>query len=216
MISGCTIDWFQRWPKEALVSVADHFLSEYKIVCTDQVKKELVQCMGSLHDYVADTCQTYFAKYRRSTHVTPKSYLAFINGYKDIYTQKFTEIDNLANRMNTGLEKLVEAGQSVVNLKAELAEKEKELAVANERADKVLQEVAKKKQAAEKVKQQVQKVKDKAQAIVNEIAKDKALAEEKLEAAKPALEVRRNTFIHKYKENKQFKNFLIKRLPNKL
>jgi dynein heavy chain len=118
--------------------------------------------------------------------------------------------------MNTGLEKLVEAGQSVVNLKAELAEKEKELAVANERADKVLQEVAKKKQAAEKVKQQVQKVKDKAQAIVNEIAKDKALAEEKLEAAKPALEVRRNTFIHKYKENKQFKNFLIKRLPNKL
>lgn len=91
--------------------------------------------------------------------------------------------------MNTGLEKLVEAGQSVASLKTELAVKEQELAVANEKADRVLQEVAKKKQAAEKVKQQVQKVKDKAQAIVNEIAKDKALAEGKLEAAKPALEV---------------------------
>ena len=143
--------------------------------------------MGTLHDEVADTCQNYFAKYRRSTHVTPKSYLSFINGYKTIYAQKHVEIDNLASRMNIGLEKLVEAGESVAELKKELAVKEQELAVANEKADRVLKEVAKKKEAAEKIKLQVQKVKDKAQQIVNEIATDKAKAEEKLEAAKPAL-----------------------------
>lgn len=89
--------------------------------------------------------------------------------------------------MNIGLEKLVEAGESVAELKKELAVKEQELAVANDKADKVLKEVAKKKEAAEKIKQQVQKVKDKAQAIVSEIETDKAKAEEKLEAAKPAL-----------------------------
>jgi dynein heavy chain len=50
-----------------------------------------------------------------------------------------------------------------------------------------LKEVSKKKEAAEKIKQQVQKVKDKAQVIVNEIETDKAKAEQKLEAAKPAL-----------------------------
>lgn len=120
--------------------------------------------------------------------MTPKSYLSFLNGYKAIYASKHVEISNLASRMNVGLEKLVEAGESVAELKKELAVKEQELAVANDKADKVLKEVAKKKEAAEKIKQQVQVVKDRAQAIVDVIEKDKAVAEMKLEAAKPALE----------------------------
>ncbi len=62
LISGCTIDWFQRWPKEALISVADHFLNHFDIACTLEVKKQLVQCMGTLHDEVAETCVNYFNK----------------------------------------------------------------------------------------------------------------------------------------------------------
>ncbi|XP_025115342.1 dynein heavy chain 5, axonemal-like isoform X3 [Pomacea canaliculata] len=188
LISGCTMDWFQRWPKDALIAVADHFLLEFDIVCSLETKKQVIQTMGIIHDGVAESCIDYFQRYRRSTHVTPKSYLSFINSYKTVYQAKRGEIGELANRMNTGLEKLIEASQAVAELSKELAVKEKELAIASEKAEAVLKTVTVKAQAAEKVKEQVQKVKDKAQAIVDAIETDKAIAEQKLEAARPALE----------------------------
>ncbi|KAK7114139.1 dynein axonemal heavy chain 5-like isoform X2 [Littorina saxatilis] len=188
LISGCTMDWFQRWPKDALIAVADHFLSEFDIVCSPEIKKQVIQTMGIIHDGVAESCIEYFQRYRRSTHVTPKSYLSFINSYKNVYQAKKDEIGEMAQRMNTGLEKLIEASAAVAELSKELAIKEKELAIASEKAELVLKDVTVKAQAAEKVKEQVQKVKDKAQSIVDFIEKDKVIAETKLEAARPALE----------------------------
>ena len=41
-------------------------------------------------------------RYRRRAHVTPKSYLSFINGYKNIYTEKVKYINEQAERMNIG------------------------------------------------------------------------------------------------------------------
>ncbi|KGL82064.1 Dynein heavy chain 8, axonemal, partial [Tinamus guttatus] len=188
LISGCTMDWFSRWPKEALVAVASYFLSEFNMVCSASVKREIVETMGLFHDIVSESCENYFQRYRRRAHVTPKSYLSFINGYKEVYTEKLANINEQAERMQIGLSKLMEASESVAKLSQELAVKEKELALASVKADKVLAEVTISAEAAAKVKNEVQGVKDKAQRIVDEIDSEKVIAESKLEAARPALE----------------------------
>ncbi|VEL07592.1 unnamed protein product [Protopolystoma xenopodis] len=188
LISGCTMDWFQRWPKDGLIAVSNYFLSSFDMACTPQTKISVVNTMGVFQDLVAESCLDYFQRFRRQTHVTPKSYLAFIAGYKEIYASKRREIGLLAERMNTGLKKLVEATESVNELSLDLAEKEKELAVANRKAEEVLAQVTVQAAAAQHVKEQVQVVKDKAQVLVDAITADKIVAEGKLEAARPALE----------------------------
>ncbi|KAG5322537.1 DYH5 protein, partial [Pseudoatta argentina] len=188
LISGCTIDWFQPWPKNALILVAEHFLYDFEIACTNNVKVELVNALGSIQDIVSETSIEYFQRFRRATHVTPKSYLNFISGYKNIYRSKQHELGEGAKRMDTGLAKLEEASISVEILKRDLALMERELVQASEKAETVLLEVTERAMQAEAFKNQVQKVKEKAEQLVACIADEKALAEQKLEAAKPALE----------------------------
>ncbi|XP_059171726.1 dynein axonemal heavy chain 8-like [Physella acuta] len=188
LISGCTMDWFSKWPREALVAVSSYFLEYFSMEASVEAKANLIELMGFVHDSVASVCVEYFQRFRRQAHVTPKSYLSFLDGYKSLYKLKVETLQELERKMNVGLEKLVEASESVDLLSQELVVKEKDLEVANVAADKIVMEVTVMAEAAEKVKASVQKVKDRAQHIVDDIAADKVIAETKLEAAKPALQ----------------------------
>jgi dynein heavy chain len=190
LISGCTIDWYQPWPKDALVSVATHFLGENEFQCTNETKRQLFKTMAQVQESVSQACANYFLKFRRSAHVTPKSFLSFINSYKDVYMKKETDIGDMATRMNSGLQKLQEASRSVEILKEELNIMERHLREANQKAEEVLLEVTQRAKEAEKIKESVSKVKDRAEKIVAQIDRERVVAEAKLEAAKPALQVR--------------------------
>lgn len=62
LISGCMIDWFQRWPMDALTAVSNHYLQEFNVNCQDEVKQELIEIMAFVQDNVSEVCLGYFEK----------------------------------------------------------------------------------------------------------------------------------------------------------
>lgn len=65
--------------------------------------------MGACHNTVNKLCSEYFDRMRRHVYVTPKTFLNFIKGYKNMYSDKVGEIDAMRTRLQHGLTKLEEA-----------------------------------------------------------------------------------------------------------
>ncbi|XP_047349425.1 dynein axonemal heavy chain 8 isoform X3 [Vespa velutina] len=187
LISGCTMNWFSKWPKDALYQVGEHVLNPFEIQCTSEVKQQLIQVMGDIQDDVNDICIEYFNRFRRQTYVTPKSFLVFLNGYKEIYEQNLNNINMLAVRMSNGLSKLVDAAIQVDELRKILEKNLQEIAQKNIQVEAIVITVNEKKSEAETVKATVQITKNQAEALLKVIAADKLVAEKKLKAAEPAL-----------------------------
>ena len=127
LFSSCTIDWFLPWPEDALVSVASKFLDDFYVDTSKDLKKELVFHMGKVHDMVTQVCDIFFQRMRRYVYVTPKSYLSFIDLYKESYKQKYDLIFEEENNINRGLERLAEANKDVEGLKEELKKEDVKL-----------------------------------------------------------------------------------------
>ncbi|CRK87169.1 CLUMA_CG000977, isoform A [Clunio marinus] len=187
LISGCVIDWFQKWPMDALVEVSHFFLADYNIECSPSVKEELIKMMAYVQDNVSDVCVDYFERFRRQTFVTPKSFLSFLEGYKKIYTENLVTIVDQSQKMTNGLEKLREAAESIDILKVQFQVKVNEITKAEVSAQKVIETVEVTRETAEEAKKEVA-VKQIAQAaLVEKIITAQKITEKELEKTMPQL-----------------------------
>lgn len=57
------MDWFQSWPEDARIGVSSHYLKSYMIVCTDQVKEQVIHMMSFIHNNVSEMCTVYYDRY---------------------------------------------------------------------------------------------------------------------------------------------------------
>jgi len=188
LIAYCTINWFFPWPAEALLDVATKFLEPYEMETDVKTKTALYAFVANLHTIVTDASVEYFQRFRKAVYCTPKSYLGFIDLYRDIYKEKVSAVHILADKINGGLLKLQQAGEDVRLMKVDLAQKEVKLVAAQKETDVLLVEITESTAKAEKKKAEVTAVKDVLSSEAAVVAAGKAEAEKDLAAAGPALE----------------------------
>ena len=180
-----TIDWFDEWPKDALLSVAERYFEGVDLG-TPEIKKEICEACVEMHYSVGRTSEAFFAELRRKTYTTPTSYLELLNLYQSMLGEQRTIVQQKIAHYQGGVNKLVDTNKVVDKLKKELVQMQPVLAQAAKDTQQLLEEVATDQANADEVKQKVTKE----EAEVGEIAKEAqaiaADAQRDLDEAMPA------------------------------
>jgi dynein heavy chain len=131
LVNCCTLDWFSRWPEEALLYVSRAFLKNLELP-SDAIRANLSEMCMIIHTSVEDVSEQFYNELRRRVYTTPKSYLDLISLYLNTLDKKRNEINANRNRLGNGLTTLKNTNASIANLKVTITAMLPKLAKANE------------------------------------------------------------------------------------
>ena len=194
-IVNCTIiDWFQPWPRQALLSVAQKALAKVDMPSAE-VRHGIEEFMPFSFESVNEVSRAYLAKEHRTVHNTPKSYLELIKLYTCMLEEK--RADNLAKRerLESGLSKLQSTAEVVSKLEGELKdmlvraeEKRVEAEAQAEEVERESEIVARETAAANVERENCDRIAKEVQAIKDDAQVDLDAAEPMLIKAQEALD----------------------------
>ncbi|XP_052869496.1 dynein axonemal heavy chain 6 [Anopheles cruzii] len=192
LVNCCTIDWFVKWPAEALRSVA---VGSLKDVSDNEVQcKHLAQICVMVHESVESISERFYREMRRHYYTTPSSYLQLLHQYRVLVQKRIETILHKKDRIANGLSKILETNQVVAEMGEELKKFVPILEEKSRNMKDLLAKLDKDNVTAENVKKSV--AKDEAEAkvkasetqeIADEAAKDLEIVLPTLQAAQDAL-----------------------------
>lgn len=101
---NCTqIDWFHAWPRDALIDVANRFLSNIELP-SDEIKDAIAQHMAEVHLSINKANSDFLSMERRFNYTTPTSFLELIRFYDLLLGKKRGKITDQINRLEIGLQ----------------------------------------------------------------------------------------------------------------
>ena len=170
LVNCCTLDWFSRWPADALLYVSRAFLKDLDLP-SDEIRENISQMCMKIHTSVEDASDRFYDELRRRVYTTPKSYLDLISLYMNVLGKKRKEIGVNRSRLANGLTTLKKTNERIAQLRVDITEMLPKLAKANEELAITLTQVNKDKAIADE--------KDRVVSAEAEIV-DKAAAEAKV------------------------------------
>ncbi len=124
----------------------------------------------------------------RSTYITPRHYLDFINHYASLFHEKRSALEEQQKHLKTGLRKLTETQEEVLKLQSALQEKEGELTAKKKLANDKLEQIMNDQREAESKRDISIQIGVEIKQQEEQIAERRDKVEIELAQAKPALE----------------------------
>jgi dynein heavy chain len=191
-ITGSTvIDWFQPWPVDALFDVGQRFTADIELGTARPAVEKFLPYSFAL---IGEEAKRYQAMDRRYVYTTPKSYLEFLKLYGMMLNDKRGKAEIAISRLESGLLKLKETGESVAQLKIDLAIMVADATEKAATADGIAEVVGREKAIVEDEtakaaieEADVTKIQVEVSAFAADTAADLAAAEPAVEAAMAAL-----------------------------
>ncbi|ORZ39485.1 dynein heavy chain and region D6 of dynein motor-domain-containing protein [Catenaria anguillulae PL171] len=193
LVNCCTIDWFQKWPDDALQVVANKFLEDMEL--DQSIRGSVVDMCKTFHQDTINLSTRFYQEVRRHNYVTPTSYLELIQTFKSLLASKRKEVQQLRNRYETGLDQLASAASQVATMQVELNDLKPKLIVTQKETEDLLAviqrdsvEVEKKRELVKADEAVANKKASEAKAIKEECEADLGQALPVLESALSALD----------------------------
>jgi len=187
LINCCSIDWFDKWPEDALLSVSHRFLVDLDLP-NEEMRASLAEMCVVVHRSVENASVKFEKELRRRVYTTPSSYLDLIRLYLAKLAEKREALGKQRHILKTGLRKLKETNDVVVELQITLTKLQPELKEKSKMTEKLLKKVAADQGEADKFQAVVEKETKVVEITANATEAIQKDAQKDLDKALPALE----------------------------
>eukprot|EP00111_Clytia_hemisphaerica_P023720 TCONS_00069889-protein len=195
IINYSTVDWYNKWPAEALSIVAEKFILDKSLQEAINIPRAFLDILVFTHSTANDMCKRFLNELGRHFHVTPKSFLDFILLFKKIFLQRKAKKEFKLERLRSGLLKLEYTNENVLKMQDELISLGPILEQKTKATEDLMVEIEEDRTKVDRVRAVVKKEQEvtdfetrKVESVAYEAQKDLDAALPQLEAATAALD----------------------------
>jgi len=155
LVSCCTIDWVDSWPQDALKLVARSRFSEISGVSIDNFAEKLSNLSVFIHETVEKYSLRMKSELQRIYYVTPALFIRFVSFYEQLLDQRQNKHRRSKQRLEVGVQKLIEANALVEKMQDQLSKLEPVLAEKAKATEEMLIKIKKDQSEADIMKDTV-------------------------------------------------------------
>lgn len=185
LINNTTIDWFMKWPEDALKEVARKYLKGMDV--PTEYKPALAELCCYAHTTVGDSAEQMLNEIKRVYFVTPTNYIELLKGYERILKSKRKEIGDQIDKLRSGLGKLDDARKQVEEMTVQSEVKRAEVSKEQKACEELMVEMSKEQSNADEQMKIIESERVKIGREKAETEKMALDAEKELKKAEPAL-----------------------------